>query len=114
MCKKNIGILVEEVKKVKWELNVIEKEREEEGEEEEEEEEEYLGGPTTPSMITWATCTPRGWNSLARHCDNALNANFPQPVVVSFRKKKKKKLKNMHKFMIHTHITSLLTARNQI
>jgi hypothetical protein len=32
-----------------------------------------------PSMTTWATCTPKGWNSLARHCESALNANFPQP-----------------------------------
>ena len=44
---------------------------------------ENLGGPTRPSMITCATCTPKGWNSLARHCESALNANFPQPV--SFR-----------------------------
>lgn len=38
-----------------------------------------LGGPITPSMITCATCTPNARYSLARHCDNALNANFPQP-----------------------------------
>lgn len=39
-----------------------------------------LGGATTPSMITCAMCTPWGWNSLAKHCASALNANFPQPV----------------------------------
>lgn len=39
-----------------------------------------LGGPMRPSIIIWATCIPTGWSSLAKHWDNALNANFPQPI----------------------------------
>lgn len=46
-----------------------------------------LGGPTTPSMMTCATCTPNGWNSLARHCDKALKANLAQPVSLYYYSK---------------------------